>query len=60
MYLIADRRHEEVLLCTRPRSGVYASREVFKRGMTVSPPETRGVSVELLVDRLLDGAAEST
>jgi Uma2 family endonuclease len=59
VYLIADRRHEEVLLYTRPSGGVYESREAFKRGMTVSLPETRGVSVELPVDRLLDGVAET-
>ncbi|MFI8102439.1 Uma2 family endonuclease [Streptomyces sp. NPDC086023] len=58
VYLIADRRHQEVLLYTQPRSGVYASREIFKRGMSVPLPETLGMTVELPVDRLLDGEQE--
>ncbi|MFJ6937001.1 Uma2 family endonuclease [Streptomyces sp. NPDC101132] len=55
VYLVADRRHQEVLLYTQPRGKAYKSREVFKRGMAVLLPESLGVSVELSVDRLLDG-----
>ncbi|MFF4005767.1 Uma2 family endonuclease [Streptomyces sp. NPDC001717] len=55
VYLIADRRHDEVVLYTDPRSGEYRSRKPFKRGMSVLLPESIGITLELSVDRLLDG-----
>ncbi|GAA3374686.1 Uma2 family endonuclease [Streptomyces sannanensis] len=55
VYSVADRRHDEVLLYTDPRNGVYRKRETYKRGMPVPLPESIGVSLELPVDRLLNG-----
>ncbi|MGE7388735.1 Uma2 family endonuclease [Streptomyces sp. NPDC004126] len=55
VYLVADRRHGEVVLHTDPRGGEYRSRKHFKRGTSVPLPESIGISLELSVDRLLDG-----
>ncbi|EFL15797.1 predicted protein [Streptomyces sp. C] len=54
VYLVADRRHDEVVLHTDPRGGEYRSRKPFKRGTSVPLPECIGISLELSVDRLLD------
>lgn len=54
-YLIADRKHDEVLLCSGPVDGTYPDPQRFKRGQCVSVPESVGVRVELSVDMLLDG-----
>ncbi|MET9832759.1 Uma2 family endonuclease [Streptomyces sp. NPDC006385] len=55
VYLIADRKHDEVLLYTDPEDGAYAAPRHFKRGQSVPVPESVGVRVELSVDTLLDG-----
>ncbi|MFD0354842.1 Uma2 family endonuclease [Streptomyces sp. NPDC127110] len=55
VYLVADRRHDEAALYTDPRGGEYRSRKPFKRGTPVPLPESIGISLELSVDRLLDG-----
>ncbi|MFE9931579.1 Uma2 family endonuclease [Streptomyces sp. NPDC005533] len=55
VYLVADRRHDEVVLHTDPRGGEYRSRKAFKRGTSVPLPESLGVTLDLPVDRLLDG-----
>ncbi|MER6315458.1 Uma2 family endonuclease [Streptomyces sp. NPDC001581] len=55
IYLVADRRHDEALLHTDPRSGEYRSCKAFKRGTSVPLPESLGITLELPVDRLLDG-----
>ncbi|MEV7420054.1 Uma2 family endonuclease [Streptomyces sp. NPDC089919] len=56
VYLVADRRHDEVALCTDPRGGTYHSRRSYKRGTSVPLPASTGVGgLELPVDRLLDG-----
>ncbi|MEU9718390.1 Uma2 family endonuclease [Streptomyces sp. NPDC047976] len=55
VYLVADRRHDEAVLYTDPRGGEYRSRKPFKRGTSVPLPESIGISLELPVDRLLDG-----
>ncbi|MEU9108194.1 Uma2 family endonuclease [Streptomyces xanthophaeus] len=55
VYLVADRRHDEAVLHTDPRGGEYRSRKAFKRGTTVPLPESLGITLELPVDRLLDG-----
>lgn len=55
VYVIADRHHDEVVLHTDPRSDGYRRRQVFKRGTAVPLPEDIGVTLELSVDRLLDG-----
>jgi Uma2 family endonuclease len=55
VYLIADRKHDEVLLYTDPADGEYSDPLRFKRGQTVPVPESVGVTLELAVDTLLDG-----
>ncbi|OLZ70942.1 hypothetical protein AV521_13155 [Streptomyces sp. IMTB 2501] len=55
VYLIADRKHEEVLLYTGPTDGKYPDPVRFKRGQTVPVPESVGVTLDLSVDTLLDG-----
>lgn len=54
-YLIADRKHDEVLLYTDPVDGKYPDPQRYKRGQRVPVPESVGVSLELSVDTLLDG-----
>ncbi|MFI1357122.1 Uma2 family endonuclease [Streptomyces sp. NPDC020898] len=54
-YIVADRKHDEVLLYTDPADGKYPDPQHFKRGQSVPVPESVGVSVELSVDTLLDG-----
>ncbi len=55
VYLIADRKHDEVLLCTDPADGKYPDPVHYKRGETVLVPESVGVTLDLSVDALLDG-----
>ncbi|MFD8952313.1 hypothetical protein [Streptomyces xanthophaeus] len=54
-WLVADRRHDEAVLHTDPRGGEYRSRKAFERGTAVPLPESIGITLELPVDRLLDG-----
>lgn len=54
-YLIADRKHDEVLLYQDPADGKYPDPLRYKRGRTVPVPESVGVTLELSVDTLLDG-----
>ncbi|MFE8011255.1 Uma2 family endonuclease [Streptomyces sp. Amel2xC10] len=54
-YLVADRKHGEVLLYTDPADGTYPDPVRFKRGQSVPVPESVGVSLDLSVDTLLDG-----
>ncbi|MFJ8536348.1 Uma2 family endonuclease [Streptomyces sp. NPDC093591] len=54
-YLIADRKHDEVLLYTDPADGKYPDPVRYKRGQTVPVPESVGVALDLSVDTLLDG-----
>ncbi|WCH93842.1 Uma2 family endonuclease [Streptomyces moderatus] len=54
-YLIADRKHGEVLLYQDPADGKYPDPVRYKRGQSVPVPESVGVSLELSVDTLLDG-----
>ncbi|MEU7555168.1 Uma2 family endonuclease [Streptomyces sp. NPDC044571] len=55
VYVVADRHHDEVVLHTDPRGDGYRRRKAFKRGTAVPLPEDIGVTLELSVDRLLDG-----
>lgn len=55
VYLIVDRKHDEVLLYTDPADGKYPAPQCFKRGQDVAVPESVGVCVEISVDTLLDG-----
>ncbi|MEU9445492.1 Uma2 family endonuclease [Streptomyces sp. NPDC048304] len=54
-YLVADRKHDEVLLYTDPVDGKYPDPLRCKRGQTVPVPESVGVALDLSVDTLLDG-----
>ncbi|MEV4190749.1 Uma2 family endonuclease [Streptomyces toxytricini] len=54
-YVIADRHHDEAVLCSDLRGGAYRLRRTLKRGESVTVPEHVGVSLELPVDLLLDG-----
>ncbi|WP_316747646.1 Uma2 family endonuclease [Streptomyces herbicida] len=55
VYLIADRKHDEVLLYTDPADGKYPDPTRYKRGQTVPVPEPVGITLDLSVDTLLDG-----
>ncbi|MEF9905944.1 Uma2 family endonuclease [Streptomyces sp. P9-A2] len=55
VYLIADRRHDQVLLYTDPKDGKYPDPQHFKRGQSVPVPESVGITLDLSVDTLLDG-----
>uniref|UniRef100_A0AAU2VNT0 Uma2 family endonuclease n=1 Tax=Streptomyces sp. NBC_00008 TaxID=2903610 RepID=A0AAU2VNT0_9ACTN len=55
VYVVADRKHDQVLLCTDPRGGEYKNQAHHKRGTSFSVPEEVGVEMELSVDRLLNG-----
>ncbi|MDH6545035.1 Uma2 family endonuclease [Streptomyces sp. SPB4] len=57
-YVIADRRHDEVVVCRDPRNGTYRLRTSHKRGTSITVPEYVGVTLELPVDLLLDGDQE--
>ncbi|MFG2030623.1 Uma2 family endonuclease [Streptomyces sp. NPDC048825] len=55
VYLIVDRRHDEVLLYQDPVDGMYPEPRRYKRGQRVHVPESVGATFELSVDALLDG-----
>ncbi|MEN8653692.1 Uma2 family endonuclease [Streptomyces sp. 21So2-11] len=55
IYVVVDRKHGEVLLYTDPRDGEYKTRTPYKRGTSVQVPDSVGFTMELSVDRLLDG-----
>ncbi|MGP3686817.1 Uma2 family endonuclease [Streptomyces sp. IBSNAI002] len=54
VYVVADRRHDEVVLHTDPRGTRYGMSKKFKRGTSLTLPDDIGVAVELPVDMLLD------
>ncbi|GCB46525.1 hypothetical protein SNL152K_3823 [Streptomyces sp. NL15-2K] len=55
VYLIADRKHDEVVVYRDPADGKYPTPLRYNRGQTVPVPESVGVSLDLSVDTLLDG-----
>ncbi|MET8136049.1 MULTISPECIES: Uma2 family endonuclease [unclassified Streptomyces] len=55
VYIVADRKHDEVLLHRDPVDGKYAAPERYKRGQSFPVPESVGVVLDLSVDTLLDG-----
>ncbi|MBK3574039.1 Uma2 family endonuclease [Streptomyces sp. MBT65] len=55
VYIVADRKHDEVLLYRDPSDGKYAAPERYKRGQSIPVPESVGVTLDLSVDVLLDG-----
>ncbi len=60
VYMIADRKHDQVLVCTAPEGDRYRITTPYKRGTTVPLPASVGVALELSVDRLLDGDEADT
>lgn len=58
IYLVVDRRHDEVLLYADPREGAYRTRTPYKRGTSVQVPKSLGIDMELSVDQLLNGDPE--
>lgn len=55
VYVVVDRKHDEVLLHQDPVNGKYPAPERFRRGQSVPVPAAVGVSLDLPVDTLLDG-----
>jgi Uma2 family endonuclease len=55
VYIVVDRKHDEVLLHQNPVDGRYPAPQRFRRGQTVPVPEFVGVTLDLSVDTLLDG-----
>ncbi|WP_438292103.1 Uma2 family endonuclease [Streptomyces sp. HUAS TT7] len=55
VYVVVDRRHDEVLLFTDPGEDTYRTRTSYKRGTHLVVPESVGVTPKLPVDVLLDG-----
>ncbi|GAA1881117.1 Uma2 family endonuclease [Streptantibioticus ferralitis] len=53
VYVIGDRKHEEVVVLSDPLNGEYRSRSVYGKGQTFVLPESIGAKVELDVDSLL-------
>ncbi|WP_406725882.1 Uma2 family endonuclease [Streptomyces sp. GD-15H] len=53
--LVADRKHDQVLLCTDPADGKYPDPQRFERDRSVRIPESVGITLDLAVDTLLDG-----
>jgi Uma2 family endonuclease len=55
VYIVVDRKHDEVLLYQDPVNGKYDVPHRFKRGQDFPVPESVGVTLGLCVDTLLDG-----
>ena len=55
VYMVVDRRHDQILVHTEPEDNKYQSVTPYKRGTSVPLPESVGVTLELSADRLLDG-----
>ncbi|WP_051338293.1 Uma2 family endonuclease [Streptomyces flavidovirens] len=55
VYIVADRKHGEVLLYSDPADGKYPPPQRYERGASVPVPASVGVTLELPVDTLLDG-----
>ncbi|GHB03835.1 Uma2 family endonuclease [Streptomyces chryseus] len=55
VYIVADRKHGEVLLYSDPENGKYPAPQRYERGASVPVPASVGVTLELPVDTLLDG-----
>lgn len=55
VYVIADRKHDEVLVYSDPDGDAYVTCSRYKRGQTLPVPPSVGVTLDLPVDTLLDG-----
>jgi Uma2 family endonuclease len=45
VYVIADRHHDEVVVCSEPRNGKYHRRQAYKRGSSAPVPDHIGVAL---------------
>ncbi|MER5613690.1 MULTISPECIES: Uma2 family endonuclease [unclassified Streptomyces] len=54
-YVIVDRKHGQVLVYADPEGDEYRTCSTYKRGMSLALAPALGVSLDLSVDRLLDG-----
>ncbi|NBM16190.1 Uma2 family endonuclease [Streptomyces sp. GC420] len=59
VYVVADRRHDRVVVYTDPKDGDYQTRSTYKRGTSVPLPPSVGVEPELSADRLLDSVGRA-
>lgn len=55
VYIVIDRKHDEVLVFQNPTYGKYPDPQRYERGRSMPVPESVGVNLELSVDTLLDG-----
>ncbi|MEV8017680.1 Uma2 family endonuclease [Streptomyces sp. NPDC086554] len=55
VYVVVDRKHDEVLVYSDPNGDEYVTCSRYKRGQTVPVPPSVGVTLDLSVDTLLDG-----
>ncbi|MFI2373062.1 Uma2 family endonuclease [Streptomyces sp. NPDC018833] len=55
VYTVVDRKHDRVLVYADPDGDDYRTCSTYKRGMSMAFPASIGVSLDLPVDRLLDG-----
>ncbi|MEU4997778.1 Uma2 family endonuclease [Streptomyces sp. NPDC021622] len=55
VYVVVDRKHDEVLVYSDPVGDEYVTCSRYKRGQTVPVPPSVGVTLDLSVDTLLDG-----
>ncbi|MET8854751.1 Uma2 family endonuclease [Streptomyces sp. NPDC004579] len=55
VYVVVDRKHDEVLLYRDPVNGKYPAPERYGRGQSFPVPAVVGVALDLPVDTLLDG-----
>jgi Uma2 family endonuclease len=55
VYVVVDRRHDQVLVYTDPEGDKYNTVTPYERGSAIPLPDSVGVAVELSVDKLLDG-----
>lgn len=55
VYVVVDRKHDEVLLYRDPVNGKYPAPECYGRGQSFPVPDVVGVALDLPVDTLLDG-----
>ncbi|MEU2583266.1 Uma2 family endonuclease [Streptomyces avermitilis] len=55
VYIVADRKHDAVLLYQDPADGKYPAPQRYRWGQSVPVPDSVGITLELSVDTLLDG-----
>ncbi|WP_274561548.1 Uma2 family endonuclease [Streptomyces spiramyceticus] len=58
VYVVVDRKHDQVLVHTDPEGDKYGTVVPYKRGTSVPLPASLGVDVAFSVDLLLDGGED--